>query len=110
MTMFWPRFKQIFDLNVNCIKTANPKQLWKGHVHAHYVTRRSSSIYVLNLDFANDMLQRDMNTLQKETEKLLHKLSLEYQNKQKSAIFLINNYDLILTVLREHHVGADDCV
>jgi vacuolar protein sorting-associated protein 52 len=38
--MLWPRFKTIFDLNLNSIRMANVKRLGSIDMSPHFVTKR----------------------------------------------------------------------
>ncbi|RZC49083.1 hypothetical protein C5167_017514 [Papaver somniferum] len=53
----WPRFKMVFDMHLNSLRTANVKTLWEDDVHPHYVMRRyaefSASLVHLNVEYGD---------------------------------------------------------
>jgi len=62
----------------------------------------------INATMPDDRLQQQLNHLQSEIESLLVRLSTPLKEKKQQLIFLINNYDLVLSILSER--VADDVV
>eukprot|EP00736_Rhodelphis_marinus_P002709 Rmarinus@m.14902 len=112
--LLWPRFKAIFDLNVSSIANA------KGTVperdkQAHYITRRyvefATSILLLNQKYKDDTINLNLRQLRMQMDKLLMRQAGHVGKDAKTkAIFLINNYDLILTVFGEKGIKSDDTI
>lgn len=53
----WPRFKMVFDLQLNSLRNANIRTLWEDDVHPHYVMRRyaefTASLIHLNVEYGD---------------------------------------------------------
>eukprot|EP00899_Mesostigma_viride_P022961 jgi/Mesvir1/384/Mv11278-RA.2 len=103
--LVWPRFKLVFDMHVASVREANMRNLWVNDIHPHYITRRYAELAASLLQLStgyNDNHQLDMNLerLRSTVDDALMQLSMLFPRKQQT-IFLINNYDVILSVLKE---------
>lgn len=105
----WPRFKMIFDMHLNSLRYANLKSLWEDDVHPHYVMRRyaefTASLVHLNVEYGDGQLDLNLERLRMAVEDLLSKLAKMFSKQQLQTIFLINNYDMTISILKE--VGAE---
>nr|CAB3500490.1 unnamed protein product [Digitaria exilis] len=105
----WPRFKMVFDLHLNSLRNANIKTLWEDDVHPHYVTRRyaefTASLVHLNVEHGDGQLDLNLERLRMAIEDLLVKLAKMFSKPKLQTIFLINNYDLTIAILKE--AGTD---
>lgn len=67
------------------------------------ITRRYSefaaSILTLNHGFNDALLSNSLLRLRTEVESLLLRLSAELPDKKNRLVFLINNYDLVVSIL-----------
>lgn len=112
--LLWPRFKVIFDLNVESVRNAQTKALFqaKSDIHPHYVTRRyaefSASILALNASEKSEMVNAALVQLQREIERFVQRMAAEYPDQKQRIVFVINNYDLILSVYSEHNIQWDE--
>ncbi|ERN07272.1 vacuolar protein sorting-associated protein 52 A isoform X1 [Amborella trichopoda] len=101
----WPRFKMVFDLHLNSLRNANVKTLWEDDVHPHYVMRRyaefTSSLLHLNVEYGDGQLDLNLERLRMAVDDLLVKLAKTFLKPKDQTVFLINNYDMILAVLKE---------
>ncbi|CAD6204071.1 unnamed protein product [Miscanthus lutarioriparius] len=101
----WPRFKMVFDLHLNSLRNANIKTLWEDDVHPHYVTRRyaefTASLAHLNVGHGDGQLDLNLERLRMAIEDLLVKLAKMFAKPKLQTIFLINNYDLTISILKE---------
>ncbi|RLN18536.1 vacuolar protein sorting-associated protein 52 A isoform X1 [Panicum miliaceum] len=101
----WPRFKMVFDLHLNSLRNANIKTLWEDDVHPHYVTRRyaefTASLLHLNVEHGDGQLDLNLERLRMAIEDLLVKLAKMFSKPKLQTIFLINNYDLTIAILKE---------
>ncbi|KAJ1296691.1 hypothetical protein BS78_01G321600 [Paspalum vaginatum] len=101
----WPRFKMVFDLHLNSLRNANIKTLWEDDVHPHYVTRRyaefTASLVHLNVEHGDGQLDLNLERLRMAIEDLLVKLAKMFAKPKLQTIFLINNYDLTIAILKE---------
>ncbi|KAG7400817.1 Histone acetyltransferase kat2b [Phytophthora boehmeriae] len=132
--LLWPRFKAVFDLNLMSVKNAKVKKLGPIDLHPHFVIRRyaefASSILSLSLytkqsqstkvgDFAissaqmhengaGDMVLINLNIMRDEILSLLTRLAEQHSNAKDRCVFLINNYDLVLTHFEERRVMSEE--
>ncbi|KAL3686247.1 hypothetical protein R1sor_004269 [Riccia sorocarpa] len=108
--LIWPRFKLVFDMHLNSIRSANVRTLWEDDVRPHYVTRRyaefAASLLHLNKDYGDgQVLDLNLERLRVAVDDLLVKLARMFRPQKQQTIFLINNYDMVLAVLKE--TGTD---
>ncbi|KAL3641855.1 Vacuolar protein sorting-associated protein 52 [Castilleja foliolosa] len=101
----WPRFKMVFDLHLNSLRNANVRTLWEDDVHPHYVMRRyaefTASLIQLNVDYGDGQLELNLERLRMAIDDLLVKLAKLFQKPKLQTVFLINNYDMTIAVLKE---------
>ncbi|GLT80319.1 hypothetical protein SLA2020_517650 [Shorea laevis] len=101
----WPRFKMVFDMHLNSLRNANPKLLWEDDIHPHYVMRRyaefAASLIHLNFEFGDGQLELNMERLRMAVDDLLIKLAKIFPKPKLQIVFLINNYDMTIAVLKE---------
>ncbi|XP_015690866.1 vacuolar protein sorting-associated protein 52 A isoform X1 [Oryza brachyantha] len=101
----WPRFKMVFDLHLNSLRNANFKTLWEDDVHPHYVMRRyaefTASLVHLNVEYGDGQLDLNLERLRMAIEDLLVKLAKMFPKPKLQTVFLINNYDLTISILKE---------
>ncbi|CAM6121999.1 unnamed protein product [Calypogeia fissa] len=108
--LIWPRFKLVFDMHLSSIRSANVRTLWEDDVRPHYVTRRyaefAASLLYLNKDYGDgQVLDLNLERLRIAVDDLLVKLARMFRTQKQQTIFLINNYDMVLAVLKE--TGVD---
>ncbi|PKA65339.1 hypothetical protein AXF42_Ash005672 [Apostasia shenzhenica] len=105
----WPRFKMIFDMHLNSLRNANVKTLWEDDVHPHYVMRRyaefTASLVHLNVEYGDGQLDLNLERLRMAVEELLAKLAKMFAKPKLQTVFLINNYDMTISILKE--AGAE---
>ncbi|KAJ3029343.1 hypothetical protein HK097_005818, partial [Rhizophlyctis rosea] len=109
--VLWPRFQGVVDLHVESLKKASVKGLvGKGDTNPHYITRRyaefAASILTLNQGYDDALLNNSLLRVRTEMEALLLRMSAEFTDKKSRLIFLINNYDLVGTILSEHNASS----
>jgi len=110
------RFTQVINLHVDSLKQALPNSLgpidWKS---PHYVTRRYAeflaSLLILKGQHSDALKPFDMDALMKtlrvEIINLLERMAATCP-KDGKLLFLINNYALINTLIKEHNVISAD--
>ncbi|KAH7436866.1 hypothetical protein KP509_05G039600 [Ceratopteris richardii] len=103
--MLWPRFKMVFDLHLTSLRSANIRMLWEDDVHPHYVMRRyaefAASLLQLNVEYGDGQLELNLERLRGAVDDLLIKLARCFKHQKQQTIFLINNYDMVLSVFKE---------
>ncbi|KAJ8377885.1 hypothetical protein AAFF_G00250360 [Aldrovandia affinis] len=110
LELLWPRFDLILELNIQSIRNTDPQKLGVLDTRPHYITRRyaefSSAIVSINQTFPNERTHTLLGQLQVEVEHFVLKMAAEFPSRRDQLIFLINNYDMMLSVLMER--AADD--
>ena len=111
----WPRFKTVFDLNLDSVKNAKAAGgLTAADTHPHYVARKyaelAAAIYKLNVGIDNEMHVVNMSSFLAEMERLMDQLAKDNEQPKDQTIFLINNYDVILGILKERGIQNADVV
>ncbi|KAK9684976.1 hypothetical protein RND81_10G246900 [Saponaria officinalis] len=101
----WPRFKMVFDMHLGSLRSANVKTLWEDDVHPHYVMRRyaefTASLIHLNVEYGDGQLEMNLERLRMAVYDLIMKLSTQFHKSKLQSVFLINNYDMTISVLKE---------
>ncbi|XP_075517252.1 vacuolar protein sorting-associated protein 52 A-like [Primulina tabacum] len=101
----WPRFKMVFDMHLNSLRNAVVRNLWEDDVHPHYVMRRyaefTASLVQLNVDYGDGQLELNLERLRMAIDDLLVKLAKLFTRPKLQTVFLINNYDMTIAVLKE---------
>ncbi|XP_048058154.1 vacuolar protein sorting-associated protein 52 homolog [Megalobrama amblycephala] len=110
LELLWPRFELILEMNIQSIRNTDPQKLGVLDTRPHYITRRyaefSSAIVSINQTFPNERTNTLLGQLQIEVENFVLKMAAEFPSRKDQLIFLINNYDMMLSVLMER--AADD--
>lgn len=105
----WPRFKMVFDMHLGSLRSANVKTLWEDDVHPHYIMRRyaefTASLILLNMEYGDGQLEMNLDRLRMAADELIMKLSAQFHKAKLQTVFLINNYDMTIAVLKE--TGSD---
>lgn len=110
--LVWSRFKMILEAHLQSLTTLMlPKSA--PEVHAHFVTRRfaelAASVRVLRPPTVEAMLSSLMRALRNEIERLLQeRLARLHTTRKQQAAFLINNYELIVSILAERGARGED--
>lgn len=122
--LLWPRFQHIISLHIDSLKKMFHSKSLVKDIHPHYVsfykkinskdfgrltrafkiTRRyaefAASLLVLNDGYDDAILSNSIHRLRDEFEAVLSRMSNELTDSPKRIAFLVNNYDLILSVLQ----------
>ncbi|CAA7052316.1 unnamed protein product [Microthlaspi erraticum] len=101
----WPRFKMVFDSHLSSLRDANVNSLWEDDVHPHYVMRRcaefTASFIHLNVEYGDGQLDINLERLRMAVDGLILKLASLFPKPKQQIVFLINNYYMIISVLKE---------
>ncbi|XP_029441038.1 vacuolar protein sorting-associated protein 52 homolog [Rhinatrema bivittatum] len=108
LEILWPRFEFILELNIQSIRNTDPQKLGFLDTRPHYITRRyaefSSAIVSINQTYPNEKTNALLGQLQVEVENFVLRVAAEFSSRKEQLIFLINNYDMMLSVLTERAV------
>ncbi|KAG0288289.1 Vacuolar protein sorting-associated protein 52 [Linnemannia gamsii] len=98
----WPRFQIIVDMHIESVRKAKTK-IKPKNVHPHWIARRygefACSLLMLN-DEQTDVMPR-LALLRLETSSLFEIMSKTFPETKSRLIFLINTFDLVLTLLAD---------
>ncbi|KXS13007.1 Vps52-domain-containing protein [Gonapodya prolifera JEL478] len=106
--LLWPRFQSLIDMHCESLRKASAAKLIgpTKDFTPHFVTRRYSefaaSILTLNQGYDDALLHNSLSRLRNEIEGLLFRMSAEFGDRRSRLIFLINNYDLVTSILSEY--------
>ncbi len=137
LLLLWPRIHAILELHLQSVlqAQAKPKKLGNVELHPHYVTRRYAEFVASILtcidtlssqsseydDDANntnqnhvlylhhkDAVLNALASLREALISLLEKLSDGHRNSKDKCVFLINNFDLVVSVVQEKKITSDE--
>jgi hypothetical protein len=95
----WPALDR--SLSANTLSLRNTDTM-PTDLMPHYITRRyaelSSGLAVIDAGFPQDRVRKSLQWLQEEMDQNLVRMASAFQDRSKQLVFLINNYDLILSV------------
>jgi len=104
LAMFWPRFELIIKMNGASIAAINPGTLPTVDTRPHYIVRRyaefSGSLLQLNEGGRFEPVTAGLRELRDHVRDFIMKVAAEFPNRREQLIFLINNYDMLLSVVR----------
>uniref|UniRef100_A0A8D8HGG2 Vacuolar protein sorting-associated protein 52 homolog n=2 Tax=Culex pipiens TaxID=7175 RepID=A0A8D8HGG2_CULPI len=102
--VIWPRFEQVFRMNIQSIQECDPTKFPK-ETGPHYITRRyaefSAAIVGISENFPNELVSHLLLELQEEVKCFMLRMAAIFTTRKEQLIYLINNYDLVLGVLME---------
>jgi len=103
--ILWPRLTQILELNIQSVRECDPSRMKPVDVRPHYITRRyaeySAAIVGINETFPHEQMHRLLAYLQEEVEALILRLASSFSTRKEQLLFLINNYDVIMSIIIE---------
>ncbi|KAI8615484.1 Sac2 family-domain-containing protein [Chytriomyces sp. MP71] len=105
--LLWPRFQAIIDLHIESLRKIGKVSTHKD-AHPHFITRRyaefAASVLALNDGFDDALLVNSLVRLRNEVESLLFRMTDELPQRKDKLILLINNHDLVASVLNEYNL------
>ncbi|XP_039580852.1 vacuolar protein sorting-associated protein 52 homolog [Passer montanus] len=103
LELLWPRFELILELHIQSVQGTDPQRLGGLDTRPHYITRRyaefSSAIVSINQTLPSERSDALLARLQLEVENLVLRAAAEFPSRREQLVFLINNYDMMLSVL-----------
>lgn len=112
------RYALVMDAHAESLRKANPESTEPVTVAApHFITRRYAEFLAALLTIAAPackaptaaaMIARPLAPLRREFERTLLRFAQSLKDPVLQTIFLMNNYDLVLVLLREHAVESED--
>jgi hypothetical protein len=120
--LLWPRFQTVIDMHIESVKkvpTFKPGEKERD-THPHFIMRRYAefavSILVLNQGYDDMLLVNrcvqvylisSLSRLRTEVESLIYRMACEYTEKKTRTVFLINNYDLVCSIIAVRYYRVD---
>ncbi|KRZ05902.1 Vacuolar protein sorting-associated protein 52 -like protein [Trichinella zimbabwensis] len=109
LLQLWLRFEQILTANLTSMRDLDVKRLAPLDSRPHFIIRRYGEFFAaltaVNADLPDEKLQQYLYRLENEVAHLLARAMHEFKSIRERTIFLINNYDLIVSVLMEKLPG-----
>lgn len=112
------RYGVVMDAHTESLRKANPENTDPVTVAApHFITRRYAEFLSALLTIAAPackapaaaaMIARPLLPMRREFERTLLRFAQSLKDPVLQTIFLMNNYDLVLVLLREHGVESED--
>lgn len=100
----WPRLKAVFDAHLVSLRQAQGSALATKHPEPHLISKRfaelAKSIFMLNTKFEDAQIDHSMDRISAGVCSVLLRIAGTFKVKRMQMVFLVNNYDAILGVLR----------
>ncbi|CAJ1388932.1 unnamed protein product [Effrenium voratum] len=110
--LLWPRLRVVLEANIISLRKAQTVHQAPSNTNPHLVTRRfaelAASLYFLSSREDTglpDNLQQPLSMMRQEFCTLLSALANRLDGQDSGLVFLVNNYDLVLTVFHERHLS-----
>ncbi|XP_046653328.1 vacuolar protein sorting-associated protein 52 homolog isoform X1 [Daphnia pulicaria] len=115
VSTLWPRFEYLVQANIQSVRDCDPSRLYSNiDTRPHYVVRRyaeyTSAISAIHehnsITSAMDWtprLHHLLSTMQEEVEGFTLRLAAAFTKRKDQLVALINNYDLMLSVMTERN-------
>ncbi|GJN20917.1 hypothetical protein PR202_gb08355 [Eleusine coracana subsp. coracana] len=101
----WPRFKIVFDMYLQSLYQCDVKMLWIDGTHPHHIVRCyvefTASLVQLNDECGDGQLDMNLDRLRSAVDDLIIRLSQNFTAPKLQHLFLLNNYDMVISVLKE---------
>lgn len=114
LEILWPRFEAVMALHCSSVRDCNVRRLSAdGHLdlQPHYISRKCSefaaAVISLNDKFPEERAGRQLTQLLADVQNFLLCMAAEFPDRKDQLVFLINNYDLVITVVLEHMSGSE---
>jgi len=111
--LLWPRLRAVLDANISSLRKASQQgSVDAADTRPHLLTRRyaelAASLHALSSTESSglpDTLQQPLRSMQQEVCALLTAMAAKLDGAENGhLVFLVNNYDLVLTVFVERHL------
>eukprot|EP01094_Clydonella_sp_ATCC50884_P016856 TRINITY_DN2845_c0_g1_i2.p2 TRINITY_DN2845_c0_g1~~TRINITY_DN2845_c0_g1_i2.p2 ORF type:complete len:334 (+),score=129.42 TRINITY_DN2845_c0_g1_i2:1413-2414(+) len=110
LSALWPRFDLVAHLHADSLRSADADRLGSEELRPHYITRRvaelSAALLSLNEGFNHPRVTKAVATIHAKHESLLLNLARKHRTPNGRLVFLINNYDHVLSVCDGRNIDA----
>ncbi|OEL17489.1 Vacuolar protein sorting-associated protein 52 A [Dichanthelium oligosanthes] len=101
----WPRFKVVFDMYLQSLYQCDAKTLWIDGTHPHHIVRCyvefTASLVQLNAECGDGQLDMNLERLRSAIDVLLVRLAQNFTTPKLQHLFVLNNYDMAISILKE---------
>ncbi|XP_039826180.1 vacuolar protein sorting-associated protein 52 A-like isoform X4 [Panicum virgatum] len=101
----WPRFKVVFDMYLRSSYQCDAKTFWIDGTHPHHIVRCyvefTASLVQLNAECGDGQLDMNLERLRSAIDGLLVRLAQNFTTPKLQHLFVLNNYDMAISVLKE---------
>ncbi|VAH16578.1 unnamed protein product [Triticum turgidum subsp. durum] len=101
----WPRFKTVFDMYIQSLYQCDAKMLWVDGTHPHHIVRCymefTASLVQLNAECGDGQLDMSLKRLRLAVDDLLVRFAEKFATKKLQHLFLLNNCDMAISILKE---------
>mmetsp|Transcript_14715 Transcript_14715/g.41855 ORF Transcript_14715/g.41855 Transcript_14715/m.41855 type:complete len:710 (-) Transcript_14715:231-2360(-) len=109
----WPRFSELFSLHIDSVVNAGPPTIGESvHTRPHFVVRRYgeliAAIRVIGVTYSDGRLEKSLGSLRAAMDGFVEKLKRHVPDPKLRVVLLINNYDLVLSLLESHGVESEE--
>lgn len=109
--LLYPRFDKLFRMHIHSVKTCDCDKLSGVDTTPHSVIRRyaefASAIASINATYPDERISILLNELQNEVKNFVLRTAAIFPQPREQQIFMINNYDHILSVFKRSNVRED---
>jgi len=107
----YPRFERLVQMHINSVKNCECGKLVSVDTLPHSITRRyaefASAISSINDTYPDERISLLLNELQNEVKNFILRTAAVFRQPKEQQIFMINNYDHILSVFKKSNVRED---
>lgn len=107
----YPRFEKLVHMHINSVKNCDCDKFVSVDTMPHSVTRKyaefASAISSINETYPDERISILLNELQNEVKNFILRTAAIFRQPREQQIFMINNYDHILSVFKRSSVRED---
>lgn len=107
----YPRFEKLIQLQVNSVRNYNNDKSVNVDTMPHSITRRyaefASALSSINDTYPDERISQLLSDLQNEVKNFILRIAAVFGQPKEQQIFMINNYDHILSVFKQSHIRED---
>lgn len=101
----WPRFKTVFDMYLQSLYRCDVKMLSVDGTRPHHIVRCyvefTASLVQLNAECGDGQLDMSLERLRLAVDDLLVRFAEKFATPKLQHLFLLNNYDMAISILKE---------
>lgn len=107
----YPRFEKLIQMHINSVRNCNGDKFSNVDTMPHSITRRyaefASAISSINDTYPDERITQLLNDLQNEVKNFILRTAAVFGQPKEQQIFMINNYDHILSVFKRSEIRED---